>query len=141
VSDTGHKARGDQLASISTGIVQLHHRCYGRGPTEAKTYAVDDTILCILKGGFTTMEKTLMADGKVGEVESIRRSFQETMEEQFVGVVQQTLDREVIGYMTQVHTDPDVAIELFLLAPAGEPLRGEHKLVLDDGGTGDGPPD
>jgi uncharacterized protein YbcI len=140
VNERGHRTRGDQLASISTAIVQLHRRWYGRGPTEAKTYAVDDTILCILKGGFTTMEKTLMADGKGDEVESIRRSFQETMQEQFVGVVQETLDREVIGYMTQVHTDPDVAIELFLLAPAGTPLRGEHKLIVDEAAD-DGAPE
>jgi uncharacterized protein YbcI len=135
MNDTSHDARGDQLASITNGIVQLHSRCYGRGPTEAKTYAVDDTILCILKGGFTTMEKTLMADGKGAEVESMRRSFQQTMEERFVGIVRQTLERDVIGYMTQVHSNPDVAIELFLLAPEGEPVLGKHELIVDDPDT------
>jgi uncharacterized protein YbcI len=130
MNETSHDARGDQLASITNGIVQLHSRSYGRGPTEAKTYAVDDAILCILKGGFTTMEKTLMADGKGAEVERLRRSFQETMEDRFVDIVQRTLGREVIGYMTQVHADPDVAIELFLLAPEGEPVHGKHELIV-----------
>jgi uncharacterized protein YbcI len=41
-------------ASISTGLVQLHRQYYGKGPTKAKTYFVNDTVICILEGGFTT---------------------------------------------------------------------------------------
>ena len=54
-------SRGVQLAEITNGLVRLHHEYYGKGPTKAKTYAVNDTILCILHGGFTTVEQTLMA--------------------------------------------------------------------------------
>ncbi len=91
-----------------------------QGPTEAKTYAINDTILCILKGGFTTVEKTLVADGKVDEVERIRRSFQKTMKGRFVEVIESMLERKVIGYMSQINADPDVAIELFMLEPQPE---------------------
>jgi uncharacterized protein YbcI len=121
-------SRGVQLAEITNGLVHLHREYYGKGPTKAKTYAVDDTILCMLHGGFTTVERTLMADGKIREVEDTRRSFQRTMRDRFVGVVETALERPVIGYMSQVNTDPDVALELFLLAPAGEPLHGAHEL-------------
>jgi uncharacterized protein YbcI len=113
-------------------MVKLHRRFYGKGPTEAKTYAVDDTILCMLKGGFTTVERTLMADGKTAEVETIRRSFQSTMRDRFIDVIESTLGRKVIGYMSQINTDPDVAIELFLLEPHGEKLIAAHELRLDD---------
>lgn len=47
------RAGGKQLAAISDGIVKLHRDYYGKGPTKTKTYAINDTILCILKGGFT----------------------------------------------------------------------------------------
>ena len=127
MSSEGGKATGTELSSITVAMVQLHRRFYGKGPTEAKTYAINDTILCMLKGGFTTVEKTLMADGKIDEVENIRRSFQKTMKERFVEVIESTLGRKVIGYMSQINADPDVAIELFMLEPHHEKLSGEHE--------------
>jgi uncharacterized protein YbcI len=124
-------SRGVRLAEVTTGLVGLHREYYGRGPTKAKTYGVDDTILCILHGGFTTVERTLMADGKMREVEDTRRSFQRTMGARFIAVVESALDRRVIGYMSQVNADPEVAVELFMLAPAAEPIHGAHE--LEDG--------
>ena len=47
---------GERLAQISTGLVQLHSRYYGKGPTKAKTHLVNDTVISILRGGFTTVE-------------------------------------------------------------------------------------
>jgi uncharacterized protein YbcI len=127
MSQNGGKASGVELSAITIAMVQLHRRFYGKGPTEAKTYAINDTILCILKGGFTTVERTLVADGKVDEVERIRRSFQQTMKGRFIDVIESTLDRSVIAYMSQINTDPDVAIELFMLEPHPEKLLGEHE--------------
>jgi uncharacterized protein YbcI len=131
MSQDGGKATGVELSAITVAMVQLHRRFYGKGPTEAKTYAVNDTILCMLHGGFTTVEKTLMADGKIQEVEGIRRSFQRTMKGRFVEVIESTLDRKVLGYMSQINVDPDVAIELFLLEPHHEKLIGEHVAHFD----------
>jgi uncharacterized protein YbcI len=134
-SPTTGQASGPELSTITVAMVKLHRRFYGKGPTEAKTYAINDTILCMLRGGFTTVEETLMADGKRDDVEHIRRSFQDTMKDRFVEVVEGTLDRKVIGYMSQIHADPDVAIELFLLEPREEKLLGEHVLHLGDNGS------
>jgi uncharacterized protein YbcI len=119
--------RGEMLASISTSLVQLHRQYYGKGPTKAKTYMVNDTVLCMLKGGFTTVERTLIDDGKADEVHEIRRSFQRTMQEQFTGAVQEATGRTVIAYMSQVHTNPDLAAELFVLEPAESGLVGEYE--------------
>jgi uncharacterized protein YbcI len=126
-ADAGQK--GARLASISNGIVTLHKEYYGKGPVEAKTYAFDDSIVCVLKGGFTSIETTLMADGKFTEVENLRRSFQKTMSERFTTVVEQATDREVIVYMSQIHSDPDVALEFFLLDPSGESLAAGHHVL------------
>jgi uncharacterized protein YbcI len=125
---------GGRLAKISTEIVSLHKDFYGRGPTEAKTYAVNDTIVCLLKGGFTEIEKSLIADHKNSEVEDLRRSFQQTMGQQFTTVVEEALGRKVIGYLSQIHIDPDVAVEIFLLEP-GEELLGAHHHGGDAGGA------
>jgi uncharacterized protein YbcI len=112
-----HSASGETLAQISTGLVQLHSRYYGKGPTKAKTHLVNDTVISILRGGFTTVERTLIDQGNVDAVYSMRRSFQMAMEEQFTTVVQEATGRKVIAYMSQIHQDPDLAVEIFVLEP------------------------
>jgi uncharacterized protein YbcI len=125
------RPRGEALAQISRGIVHLHRRFYGKGPTKAKTYAMNDTVVCMLSGGFTAVEQTLIADGKAEDVENIRRSFQQTMRHQFTEVVEQATGRAVIAYMSQVHCSPDMAVELFVLESADTGLLGEHEDVVE----------
>jgi uncharacterized protein YbcI len=113
-------ARGEALARISTKLVQLHSRYYGKGPTKAKTHMVNDTVICILRDGFTTVERTLIDQGKLEPVYEMRRSFQSAMEEDFRAVVEEATGRKVIAYMSQIHTDPDLAVELFVLEAVQE---------------------
>ena len=114
------QTHGAVLARISTGLVQLHSRYYGKGPTKAKTHLLNDTVICILRGGFTTVERTLIEQGDVDAVYTMRRSFQTAMGEQFKRVVEEATGRKVIAYMSQIHQDPDLAVEMFVLEPVGE---------------------
>jgi uncharacterized protein YbcI len=120
------------LAEISTGLVQLHSRYYGKGPTKAKTHFVDDTVVCILRGGFTTVERTLLDTGEVESVYQMRRSFQQAMEEEFGRIVEGATGRKVIAYMSSIHVDPDLAVELFVLEPVKEPTEAEAPETLVD---------
>jgi len=115
------------LAQISTGLVQLHSRYYGKGPTKAKTHLVSDTVVCILRGGFTTVERTMVETGQVESVYQMRRSFQQVMEEEFRRIVEDATGRKVIAYMSSIHVDPDLAVELFVLEPAEAPAEDEPK--------------
>jgi uncharacterized protein YbcI len=108
------------LAQISTGLVQLHSRYYGKGPTKAKTHWVNDTVVSILRGGFTTVERTLLETGEIESVYQMRRSFQAAMEEEFRRIVEEATGRKVIAYMSSIHVDPDLAVELFVLQPLPE---------------------
>jgi uncharacterized protein YbcI len=123
-------ASGEKLAQISTGLVQLHSRYYGKGPTKAKTHMFNDTVISILRGGFTTVERTLIDQGDVDAVYAMRRSFQTAMGEQFTAVVEEATGRKVIAYMSQIHEDPDLAVEIFVLEPLGPeerlPVGGEE---------------
>jgi uncharacterized protein YbcI len=121
------------LAQISTGLVQLHSRYYGKGPTKAKTHIVDDTVVCILRGGFTTVERTLLDTGEVESVYQMRRSFQQAMEGDFRQIVEEATQRKVIAYMSSIHVDPDLAVEIFVLEPAEEPSGAEAE--SSDGGA------
>ena len=116
-------------AQISDGIVRLHKEFYGKGPNQAKTYLVNDTVVCMLRGGFTTVERTLIDDGKSEAVEQIRRTFQTTMRGAFIHVVEGAMSRKVVAYMSQVHTDPDLAVELFVLEPHDDHIVEEHELA------------
>ena len=112
--------RRDAAAAVSRELVSLHKQFYGKGPVRAKTYIVNDTVLCVLEGGFTVVERTLIEVGRAPAVHEIRTSFQSAMRDQFTQVVESALGRRVRAYMSQVHTDPDVAVELFLLEPEGD---------------------
>lgn len=116
------------LAGITRDLVRLHHDYYGKGPTKARSYMVNDTVISILEGGFTTVEATLIAEGKSEAVHSMRRSFQMAMEQRFRSVVEEGTGRKVVAYMSQIHTDPDLAVELFVLEPAREDVVAEHEV-------------
>ena len=130
----GQPRLGGGLAEVTKGMVSLHRRFYGKGPTKAKTYAVNDTVICVLEGGFTTVERTLIDEHDVEAVLQIRRSFQRAMEGEFTEVVESALGRKVIAYMSQIHADPDLAVELFVLEPqaGAEELAGEHDELLPE---------
>ena len=109
---------GDVLTAISDGMVALLKEYYGRGPTRAKSYYQDDLVTCVLRGGFTKVEETLLQGGRGNAVIQQRMEFQELMRERFVKVIEDATGRQVIGFMSGNQQDPDLMIESFILAPS-----------------------
>jgi uncharacterized protein YbcI len=126
LSDTQKTGEPPFLVGIGRGLAELHTEYYGKGPTEARAYMLNDTVICILKGGFTTVERTLIEDGNSKAVHEIRRSFQSAMEKPFKDVVEGATRRKVLAYMSQTHTGPDLAVELFVLEPAEDGVAAEQ---------------
>jgi uncharacterized protein YbcI len=126
------KTAGTVAAAISDGLVHLHKEYYGKGPTKTKTYLVDDTVVCMLRGGFTVVERTLIDEGRAEAVHDVRRVFQTMMKARFTEIVEAATGREVIAYMSQVHSDPDLALEVFVLEPGTDSLEGEHETEVED---------
>ena len=54
--------------AISDGMVALLKEFYGVGPKQAKTYYYDDLVVCLLRGGFTRVEQTLLEEGRTAAV-------------------------------------------------------------------------
>src|ERR1700754_4394268 len=108
---------GDVLTAISDGLVTLLKEFYGRGPTQAKSYFQDDLVVCVLRGGFTRVEETLLEGGPGAAVIGQRMEFQELMRDRFEAVVEQATGRKVIGFMSGNQQDPDMMCEVFILAP------------------------
>jgi uncharacterized protein YbcI len=112
-----NQRHGEELTAISDGLVALLKEYYGRGPTQAKSYYQDDLVVCILRGGFTRVEETLLEGGRGAAVIEQRMEFQELMRERFEEVVEKATGRSVIGFMSGNQQDPDMMSEVFVLDP------------------------
>ena len=104
---------------ISTAAVQLLHDRTGRGPTKAKTMIADNVVTVLLEDTLTTGERHLVDKGRADRVLELRHDFQLVMRDDLVEIVERQLDRKVIAFMSQNHVNPDLAVEVFVLEPAG----------------------
>jgi uncharacterized protein YbcI len=129
VGDTGTRGpeRGKVAAAISNAISGIHREHYGRGASRARTVMGADYIICFLEDIYTPVERTLIDAGRFEAVKETRGAFQDTMEETFTASVEEISGRKVIGFLSQVHVDPDLAVETFILEPEndGQPVVGE----------------
>jgi uncharacterized protein YbcI len=125
---------GSLLAAISTSIVKLVREHYGRGPIKAKTYALDDIVVCVMRGsGFTPLEKTMMesADRDRGErVVAMREDFQRLMSERYKETIERLTGRKVMAFLSQAHIEPDITLEVFFI---DRPLEGFGAVEVTDG--------
>jgi uncharacterized protein YbcI len=108
---------GRSARAISDGIQRLHREFYGRGATTARTVIQRDYVATFLEDLYTPAEKTLVRAGETESVKQARWAFQRAMEEQFTKVVEDAMGRKVIAFMSQVHFDPDISLEAFVLQP------------------------
>jgi uncharacterized protein YbcI len=108
---------GAVRTAVSDGMVALLKDYYGVGPTQTKTYYHDDLVVCLLRGGFTRVEKTLLEGGRGAAVIQQRMEFQEVMRDRFVQVIESATGRRVVGFMSGNQQDPDMICEVFVLAP------------------------
>jgi uncharacterized protein YbcI len=123
VTQTALDARrrhGDELTAISDGLVALLKEFYGRGPTEAKSYYQDDLVVCLLRGGFSRVEETLLEGGRGSAVIEQRMAFQELMRERFEEVIELATGRKVVGFMSGNQQQPDMMCEVFVLSSADQ---------------------
>jgi uncharacterized protein YbcI len=109
-------AGGQLLAAISTSIVGILREHYGRGPMKAKTYALDDIIVVVMRGsGFTPLEQTIMDSGAPQRVIEMREDFQRVMAERYKQTIRDLTGREVVAFLSQAHVEPDITMEIFFM--------------------------
>jgi len=110
---------GSQRTALANAMVSLFKQHYGKGPTGAKAWILDDYVFIALEDGLTRNEETLVADGKEDVVRSYRLAFQETMGDTAMSAVAEIVGREVLTYHSQIVFHPTRAFEIFVLAPRG----------------------
>jgi uncharacterized protein YbcI len=108
---------GSVRAALANAMVGMKKQYYGRGPTAAKAWVLDDYVFVALEGGLTRNEETLIEDGKEDVVRSYRLAFQETMGPTTMSAVEEITGRRVLAYHSQIVFGPARAFEIFVLEP------------------------
>lgn len=109
-------AGGKLLAEISTSIVAILRERYGRGPMKAKTYALDDVVVVVMRGsGFTPLEQTIMDSGQPTRVVAMREEFQTVMADRYQQTIERLTGRKVVAFLSQAHVEPDITVEMFFV--------------------------
>ncbi|HEV2775205.1 MAG TPA: Na-translocating system protein MpsC family protein [Solirubrobacteraceae bacterium] len=116
---TDHTPLGSKAAAISNHVVRTMSEYTGRGPTKGRTHINDDVVTVVLRDTLTKGERSLVGDDLDELVLSMRKAFQGTMRHDLISGIEAILGRKVIAFMSDNHIDPDVAVEIFLLAPGG----------------------
>jgi uncharacterized protein YbcI len=82
----------------------------------------------VLQDTLTKGERSLVGEDRDELVLTMRKAFQDTMGHDLINGIEQILGRKVIAFMSDNHIDPDIAVEVFVLAPAeaGPQGNGAH---------------
>ena len=112
--------RGSLRAALANAMVGMKKQYYGRGPTAAKAWLLDDYVFVVLDGGLARNEETMLAAGKEDDVRRYRLSFQETMGDTVMSAVAEITGRQVLTYHSQIVFDPVRTFEIFVLEPQAQ---------------------
>ena len=106
---------GELSAAISTAVVHMLAQRTGKGPTKAKTTLGDNGVFVVLEDTLTKGEQNLADAGEAASVLDTRRLWQQVMKEEMSTKVEELTGRKVVGFMSDSHIDPDLAVEVFVL--------------------------
>ena len=112
---------GGVAAAISDLTVHLLSEYTGRGPTRARTHLSGDLVAVVLKDTMTRGERSLVDQGEHDRVLDTRQAFQRAMREELAAGVTKITGRDVVAFMSANHIDPDMGVEVFILAPKETP--------------------
>ena len=91
----------------------------GTEPTAVETTINDGLVTVVLRDTLLKAEHSLARDGKGPEVIDMRRRVQETMRDELTAIVAAYTGRTVETFLSANGVEPDIAVEIFILAPRG----------------------
>jgi uncharacterized protein YbcI len=108
---------GELNAAITRELVRIHTAAIGRGPRKSYSLHSGDTLITVMLGVLTRAEQTLVSYEEGDAVLAMRRLSQRAMAEEMKAVVARLTGRDVLAFMSDNHIDPDMAVQVFILAP------------------------
>jgi uncharacterized protein YbcI len=116
--DAARRDRGALLEEITRSVVRLHKEYIGQGPTQARTYIGEDLVICVLRGGFSRSERTLLERGRPEAVIHQRQALDEALRQPLSNMIERLVERRVVGFTSAVQPDGELSTMVFLLKPA-----------------------
>jgi uncharacterized protein YbcI len=113
---------GEMNADIARAIVQIYRSFRGRGPSKARALFRDDVLVVVLEDVMTPSERSLLMNGRGDDALALRRDVHDVMRPALTASVEALSGCGVRALVGESHSDPDVAVEVFLLSePPGRP--------------------
>jgi uncharacterized protein YbcI len=122
-------ARGDNgtpLLELCNAMVRLYKEAFGRGPTKARAqFAGPDTLVVLLEHTMTVAERNLLAMGQHDRLRELRLVTHYALEDELRSIVEHTLGRRTIAFMSGIDIRHDVSVELLTLEPRPNAAAGD----------------
>ena len=116
------RSRGQLEAEISEAIIKFEKEFLGRGPTETKTYIIDDLVLVRLKGILTAAEQQLVQSENTSRgrelIKQVRHELIERGRPLLEALVQDLLGRKIVSLHTDLSTATGERVIIFSLDEA-----------------------
>jgi uncharacterized protein YbcI len=128
----------DPALVISNHMARLMATYVGRGPAEARTTLNTNVALVALRQTMSRSEHNLVAAGEADSVRTMRQTFHRSMREDAVVGVEAVLDRRVTAFLSDIDTDADIAVVVFVFERQpvhGELADAEHAAGTDPDGS------
>jgi uncharacterized protein YbcI len=98
-------------------MVGLHLAHFGRGAAKARTILQGDWVVCVLEGVFTVEEQRLISAQRFDMVRETRAAVGDATRSVCRARIEELTGRTVVGSFSQVQEEPEMALEMFVLAP------------------------
>jgi uncharacterized protein YbcI len=116
------KTRGQVEAEISEAIIKFEKEFLGRGPTETKTYIIDDLVLVRLRGIMTPAEQQLVQAENTSQgrelIKQVRHELLERGRPLLEALIQNLLGRKTVSLHTDLSTITGERVMIFTLDAA-----------------------
>jgi uncharacterized protein YbcI len=136
VAEEGVVRQGKLAMAISNAVVGELASTTGRGPTQARTTLGDNAVFVVLQDTLTRGERTLVGAGEGEVVLDLRRRWQRVMRESCSEKIAGLTGRKVVGFMSDNHIDPDIAVEVFILEPLGPDPAAQAAIAVAEPAAG-----
>ena len=105
----------ERLRDLSAAVTKLV-RGYGRTPTSATSWRLDDDCVITAMEGFMTPAETALAEeGAAPLVREMRSAFGASIADEYVIAAEGGLRRRVVSHRSQVMCESGICLEIFLL--------------------------
>jgi uncharacterized protein YbcI len=113
----GPESDASRNGRLATAVVGWYRERFGRGPTKAKAWILDDNAVVVLGNVQTEVERSLVEAGEIESVELLRRRVRQVHADELRATVEQIVERKVVATLGDHSAVANTTVMLFVLEP------------------------